>query len=87
MTRVSAPERPPDSARVAAHQVELQAFDIAFRNFDVAQLAEPGIDSVDRGLFFGYFPHYAPRRLHRFDGIRREPHRLSGSDGRNIAQG
>ena len=63
-------ERASETARVAAHQVKLQAIDGVVGNAHFAELAEARIDAVNRQARFRNASHHLPRRLHLGDSVR-----------------
>ena len=60
-------ERRAQPAGVAAHQIELQAVEVVTGNAHFAQLAEAGIDAVDRQVICGRPAHHLARGLHLGD--------------------
>ena len=61
-------KRTAQPAGMAAHQVELQAVNGVIGNAHFTELAEAGIDAVDRDARRGGTPHHVTRGLHLADG-------------------
>ena len=81
-------ERRAESAGVAAHQVELEAGEFVTGDADFAELAETGIDAVDRDVMFGDVSDDCARGIHLRDRGGSDLHLGGGvGDGGDFPQG